>query len=341
MIIPTGSLWYLRNWILTDNPLYPFGIDFGPLHWEGHLRFLMDMGNTSLMNAIAEKGWGAVSSRIFSEPDFSEQVGHFYLLILCAMLLIGLIAAKKTERKNLGMFLFLFTLIFGTFFSYLGSPHTFTLWNETVRYMAVSLAIFPVLLTFSIKLVPRLRYFSLALLVPLLLIQWWQTSFITDQESLQMISGRVAGKVPETELKDDFLSKKLPGYSKLLPHLQQLRAENSGPGKNRLALAGPTHYALFMKEGYDPVYLQIDGCADCTYPDYRLFPDSVRSHPDQQKWLDLIRAQKVNYLLVGIVSYHNNGLELYEQKWADENPDLFVKLLQENDIALYKIHTAP
>ncbi len=135
--------------------------------------------------------------------------------------------------------------------------------------------------------------------------------------------------------KDDnrFLMAHLPGYDLIWPHLQTLREQPKG----NLALAGANHYWLFEKEGFRPYYLHVDGCVDCTYPDYRKLENSVRSYPDEQKWLQLLQTKDIDYLLVGVNNYHSEGVELLEKSWAEANPKIFKPLRESGGLTLYQI----
>ena len=70
---------------------------------------------------------------------------------------------------------------------------------------------------------------------------------------------------------------------------------------SKIALSGVLSYWLFEKEGYEPVYVNIDGCVECKYFDYRNEEKSVRAHPDEEKWKAALKEMGVKYLLVDTV----------------------------------------
>jgi hypothetical protein len=92
------------------------------------------------------------------------------------------------------------------------------------------------------------------------------------------------------------------------------------------------------KEGFNPIYVNVDGCGTCQYPDYRNLEKSVRNNPNEQAWKSLLKNLNINYLLVGINNYHSANNPLFEQQWADHDPGMFKKLLSSNEITLYKIN---
>jgi hypothetical protein len=140
----------------------------------------------------------------------------------------------------------------------------------------------------------------------------------------------------DTQTDDIFKSQEIVGYEKILPFLKTLRAENPALD-TPIAIAGLNLYWLFEEEGLRPIYINIDGCRECQYPDYRDLPNSVRSNPNQEKWQQLLQDKGVRYLLVGFNTVHAKEAELYEKAWADSKPKIFPVLLRGYNLTLYKV----
>ncbi len=316
----TGGFFYIRNFILTNNPIYPFGVELGPLHFEGHRTFLENMTQSSLGYFLTERGPKEVIAHILHHPEFQNLIGTASLFFI-PMVLIGL---TWMLRKKLFFFIFLF-LFMGEMIAYGMSPYTFTLWNETIRYASAFFALIPILFvftaTFSKKKAAVILIFSLALFVYNVTFK----SFLFNKNSVQLLKKEISA--------DDFLSKNLGGYENLLPIFRTLRKEKS----DRIALAGLTPYGLFIQEGFEPWYVNIDGCLSCTYHHYRYEEKSIRSFPNREKWIEALEKLHIRYLLVGTLNDRLKDVPLLEEIWAQENPRQFQNILKTDRFSLYSI----
>lgn len=326
LTVLTGGLFYIRNLVVADNPIYPFGINLGFLNFEGHKRFLEDMGNSSILYFISQDGLIEVIKKITKNPDFLTLLGKTSLLMFFFFLiLITVVFLKKAKQKKATLlFICLFYLFIGEIFSYINSPYTFTLWNETIRYSSAIFALVPIGLVLSAYYFKKLSTIIIVFLVAIFGYNFLFKSFVFNENYLQLF---------KNNNEDIFLSQELEGYEELLPFLKELRKKE----KNNIALAGLTQYGLFEKEGLEPLYVNIDGCIDCKYPDYKNEENSVRSYPDEEKWKEALKILDIKYLLVGNVDYHSADSVLFEKKWADQNKNMFTEVLETDRLSLYEI----
>lgn len=297
----TGGLWYIRNWIVTGNPVYPFGIN-------GHRVFLEDLGNSSIMNSIFQEGLRPTFAKIFGNFYFEDLIGRVSLLLIPIVIFCLL---KKPNRWIFwGMLIYSFI---GEIFAYFLSPNTARYWDATVRYSSAVFALVPITFVFTSMYSKWARraitIFAVLLLVYNISIK---SSFIVDP-------AREWGDFPE-----------------ISRHLQILK-DDVQKG-NTIALAGLTPYGFFEREGFNALYVNIDGCLQCKYPDYRNEKKSVRAFPDKEKWQLALRAQNVNYLMVGRTYYRDGGATLFEERWANEDQRNFTNLLATEKFSLYRVN---
>jgi|GEM_PF-1847238 len=402
-VVP-GIFWYIRNWIIAGNPIYPFGLHLGFINFEGHKGFIADTVGTSLLNFIGSDGVNSAISHISNNKYFGTQLGNVSLLLIA----IGLLSAtgvliyiifravisRKHDKKQMWTIICVASLLyvfFAEFYIYINSPFTYSLWNQTIRYASPVFALIPIffilsafqsriiyfilfyfaagvllynillksflfntnylqLISDKASLIPDMYILSLIFIVFLvvflfsLLIQQKKTRIFPALLLLFIISSSISFSqfrvsplfVKNTKYDDQFIFKESFIYPLILPHIEKLRElRNDKP--EIIALGGLTPYWLFEKEGYTPVYVNIDGCLECQYPYYRNAEDSIRANPDAVKWKSSLKALDVKYLIVDFLSFSKDK-EPYEEIWAKSDKKMFT-LLQKNDsVSLYRIN---
>lgn len=332
----TGGFWYVRNWIITGNPIYPFGADFGFLKFIGHRNFLADMKDSSILHAFKEQGVLQTLSDMQHNVFFAELVGRFSLLIIpfTLALLLGMIIVlikQRGKENRLGLWFFAgfcYLLAFETFV-YFQSPYTFKYVDATIRYAASTLALLPVLFVLASKYSPWLRTGVFIFTMLFFSYNLFAKNFSTEKTRIiPLISGNISN--------DAFMVAQWSDYKELQQHINMMRQKNGAP-EHTLALAGLTPYGLFQKEGLRALYVNIDGCETCRYHDYRGESKSIRAHPDKEKWKNALKKAGVSYLLVGWTYYKDDGKALWEERWAEADKKTFKKLLATEKYNLYEI----
>ncbi|MBN1494501.1 hypothetical protein JW911_02050 [Candidatus Peregrinibacteria bacterium] len=403
LIFLPGIFWYIRNWIIAFNPIYPFGIDLGFINFEGHKIFIEDTVGTSLWSHITKDGILNAISNILNNGDFEIQLGKVSLLFFPVAILavagaLIFIVLNRIKDKNIYIhrkwvittFVLLLYVFLAEIFYYLNSPYTYTLWNQTIRYSSPIFALIPVFLIlsafYSRIIYIALFYFASGLLIYNILFK----SFLFNPESLQLIHHKIAlisdihillsifiiilvitlfgfltrlkrrnnlmvlfallvisllisihqfqvspHFTKHTEFDDVYLSKKIDIYSSILPHINKLR-DLQNRETEKIALSGLTPYWLFEKEGYAPLYVNIDGCLDCQYFYYRNEDKSVRANPNEIQWKSALKTLDVKYLIVDFKSF--DGLVPYEEEWAKNDTNMFTLLLKTDSISLYSVN---
>lgn len=308
----TGAIWYIRNWIVTGNPIYPFGANLGFLKFEGHLAFLNDMADSSIVSAIFRDGMRSTGTTIFKNIYFENLVGEagIWFILFTAFVCLGtfvllFLKKKQTDFSGTVLFLLLFYLFIGETFVYARSPYTFRFWEATIRYSSAVFALIP------IALILAAMYSKVARIA----IGIFATLFFSYQILFKSFFVSQNHQAP------------FPDYPELLRHSE----------KNIISLAGITPYGLFEREGLQPIYVNIDGCQNCKYHDYRKEEKSIRAFPNEEKWKEALRTANVDYLMVGKVHYSDDGKELFESRWADRDSANFKKILATEKWVLYEV----
>lgn len=342
LILVPGICWYVRNWIIAGNPIYPFGLYFWIINFEGHKTFINDTIETSLLSFIGKDGFVGVLSHVLRHGEFATQLGRLSLVLFPTAFLSVVTAMIFERRKNIGgvlVFIFLFYLFFAETFYYLSSPYTYILWHQTIRYAAPIFALLPVFFILSAGRSRVIYLMVFCLTGGILIYNIVFKSFLFDADNVALVgqkSGIIASTIGDVELDDRFLSKKLNIYSSIFPHIEKLR-EIKNIEKQKIALAGLTPYWLFEKEGFEPIYVNIDGCTECKYFDYRNEEKSIRAYPDAQKWKEALRTLNVKYLIVDFASYSSEK-ELEEETWAKNDTEMFTLILRTKSVGLYGIN---
>jgi len=403
LVFLPGAVWYVRNWIIAGNPIYPFGLNLGFINFEGHKVFIEDTVGTSLWSYITKDGIFNVFSHILKNGEFGIQLDKVSLLffpvailaVIGALIFIFLdrIKDKKkdTSRKWLiTVIVLLLYVFFAEILYYLNSPYTYTLWNQTIRYSSSVFALIPIffiLSSFYSRIIyVALFYFASGVLIYNILFK----SFLFNPDSLQLIFNKLSiisdfhillsifivilvivvfgflihlrtryslvvlcaflvislsisvhqfyvspHFAKPTEFDDNFLSKKMNVYSSILPHIEKLR-DLRNQKTEKIALSGLTPYWLFEKEGYAPLYVNIDGCLGCQYFYYRNEDKSVRANPNEMQWKSALKTLNVKYLIVDFKG--DNTLVPYEEEWAKNDKNMFTPLLKTDSISLYHIN---
>jgi len=390
LALATGSFWYIRNWIVAGNPLYPFGIDLGFLKFEGHKSFMNDFVDTSILHHINIDGVKSVVGSILNHPGFGGCVGEVYLWIfpfvlgVAAIAAISVLSRKKKGEWRCGL-LFLTMLLYlfvAEVFYYINSPYSFTLWSQTIRYAAPIFALLPIFMVVSAYYSKLSSWLVVLGGAGLFAYNFLFNSFLVDGAFLNLVGKKlnmigmwpVLGMIallglvlwlvwlavharkwwvavmalllvgvssfvyqfPEnTEFDDEFIASKSEEYKEMLAHLEILR-ERLVDGFEKIALSGILPYWFFEREGYEPVYVNIDGCVECKYFDYRNEEKSVRAHPDAEKWKAALKEMDVKYLLINSAKY-SGRVYMYEEDWAKSDKEMFHLLLRTDSFRLYEI----
>lgn len=309
----TGAIWYIRNWIVTGNPIYPFSANLGFLKFEGHRAFLSDMADSDILSAIFSNGMRSTGTMIFKNIYFENLVGEagIWFILFTAFVFLGTLAFLLIQKKKLHsssmiiFFLLLFYLFIGETFVYARSPYTFRFWEATIRYSSAIFALIPIILVLA-AMYSKVARIAIGIFATLFFsYQILFNSFFVNQNHQALF----------------------PDYPELLRHSK----------KNIISLAGITPYGLFEKEGLQPIYVNIDGCQNCKYHDYRNEEKSIRAFPNEEKWKEALRAANVDYLMVGRVHYTDDGKELFESRWAEKDSVHFKKLLATEKWVLYEV----
>lgn len=345
LTILAGSGWYIRNAILTGNPLFPFSLNLGPVSLEGYAPFNAELANTSLLFNL-DKGPLTLINYILTHHGFGYNIGYFALLIFplaIAALIFIYQKNKKTAQKNFLFYSLIYLFLAETFY-YISSPYTYTLWNQTIRYSAPVFALFPILFVVFAATANKIRKSLIASLLIFIFVNILGNSFISTHAFAEMFISKTKNlinpAIPSQQIDDHFLAAKSEHYNSYLPILKLLRTENTNSipsEKISIALVGILDYWIFQKENLNPIYVNIDGCLECEYYDYKGTNNSIRKNPDKGKWEKALGKAEISHLLIN-KNYNQNHEPFIESIWANNDKKTFEKLFENENYEFYKIN---
>ena len=123
IILLPGIFWYIRNWIIAGNPIYPFGLNLGFINFEGHKDIIAGTVGTSLWDLMMKDGFSGVFNHIFNHSEFGAQLGEISLVLFPAAIftllsfepLSAIITSAFIPIRCIALWLFLITI--GSVFS--------------------------------------------------------------------------------------------------------------------------------------------------------------------------------------------------------------------------------
>lgn len=131
VMLLTGGIWYLRNWLVASNPIYPFEVN--SLGLVGHRQFLDDMFNSSLNFSFQNYGLVQTVKSITNNSQFFTLGTPVIILLGIFTLSLAILHLAKIKKQRL-LYLSLITALILQILAYLNAPYTFFLWSETIRY---------------------------------------------------------------------------------------------------------------------------------------------------------------------------------------------------------------
>ncbi|QQR55378.1 hypothetical protein IPG41_02375 [Candidatus Peregrinibacteria bacterium] len=165
LTLTAGLFWYIRNAVIAGNPLYPFGISAGPIHWIGHSSFVQETEGSSLLSHLQSDGLHSTLRHVLSNGEFHNELGMTAVYLLTGTtVLLALKLFSRSHRTRMLSFALL-AIAAGELLYYLSAPYTFTLWNQTIRYASPLFALVPVALMFCASTPKRQSFLGLFALV--------------------------------------------------------------------------------------------------------------------------------------------------------------------------------
>lgn len=116
---------------------------------------------------------------------------------------------------------------------------------------------------------------------------------------------------------------------------------NKNTNAKRVAYTGFNfHYPLYGENINREVnYININDCKNCRYVNYKNSPQSIRTKPNENAWLNNLKIANKEYIIIS--SKFAIELQMFEKEWINKNPNNF-KLIYHNDTAeIYKILSLP
>lgn len=325
-IIISGGIWYIRNWIVAGNPLFPVEISMGNLTiFKGYGDLTGQLKTSSLLSNIHtfEDIW------IFIKT-FSKTIGPSVLIIILG--LVGLIVKifnKKTAVKSKYILLAIFACCVYLFIFYWIAPFSYQHLAENVRYNLPLIAvIFLASASFfsANRLATKLLGIFCCFVVAINIIS------IKDEINLRLIDP-ISSSSREVN-RDKVIEFYYKGFPKYYQLFQAAEFFNKNNISGDIATAGFHFIYPFYGKNLErhANYVNINECALCKHEDFIDSSDSIRQNPNYENWFKNLKAQNKSYL----VTYLFNGY-LWEKEWALAHPENFQLIKVFGEAEIYKI----
>jgi 4-amino-4-deoxy-L-arabinose transferase-like glycosyltransferase len=272
-----ASPWYLRNWVVMNNPVYPFV--FNGRYWDALRASLYEMKGTGLGWNIKELVMLPLAATLgYHDANYYDgRVGPLFLLLIPLIIIIFWQGRRESLPRKysllaLGIFSFL-SVLFWT----LGVINTQSLWQVRLLYPVVFALSIPAAL--GILLLGKLNteklkvgsLFNVILGIVIGVTVLESVLFFSRSNPLPVELG--------TEQESKYLSRVIPTYSEMLNLL------NSTPKDSKI-------YALFEPRSYrSPRWLQPDPVVDQLARDINLYGSA-------QNVVDAWRDQGYSHVLI-------------------------------------------
>ena len=318
LVLLLGGYWYIRNFIITGNPIFPTAI----------------LGFPGLKNTFSG---GLFSTAIINSFDriiefiegFSIETGITVVLSLISwFFVLGLLIRKKFENKLIPLFLLIGLPLYILF--YILSPNSALHFDQNIRYVLPGLFLEPLLIGFIAK-TKRSENIVVALLIVAILINFGLLMRINrPQEILGYDLKRNASR---GELLYEKLSQTYGSSSSVFQAMSWL--DKNIPQDAKIGYSGfHLHYPLFglsLQRNVD--YITLGPCFDCNYYDFIDSDGNIFANKSFDAWLgNIYYYQKQYYVFFN----QFNGPEP-EKQWLNKNPRLFELLYQAENASVYKV----
>lgn len=158
-----GGYWYVRNWILAGNPIFPAEVSLGSFTlFQGYYGYTDKIFGLSLLENV--KSWETLYSFIKTYTSMTG-LSLFAMLLLPCIYFLSLLPKWKQIRRANKTFLLLITGMILYFFLYWKAPYTFKDLIPNVRYSFMFLILGIFIIGWISSRMKFLRYFILPALV--------------------------------------------------------------------------------------------------------------------------------------------------------------------------------
>ncbi|MEK7524197.1 MAG: hypothetical protein AAB588_04175 [Patescibacteria group bacterium] len=369
VLILTGGVWYIRNWIIAGNPLYPAHVElFGYTLFQG-------------IAGMTEKifGWSLLGS-VNTFTDFKnflipyvQRIGWHVLIFPLAGCCFFIEWMRSKHRKELTSLWGFYLLSLFFFALYWMAPYSSSDLVANVRYsfLFVTTAFLSIILTaekiqwsrvvifplavaaffINISLIMKpniteqtldfvwvskypvlfVAYLSLILVVISLFIFLWKKQKISITFlAMPFLVIFLPFFLPARDAERfPALQRKYPQFTNLFAS-QQWTLNHTLPG-DHIAYSGfPLKYFLYGAQlDRTPVYANINDCGDCLY--HQFLGANILQNPSKEQWIKNLTKISPKYLLL----YNLNGFMLHEPRWV--SAENFPLVYKSGEVAVYSV----
>lgn len=321
----TGGFWYMRNFMLTGNPIFPAEVKIGSVVlFEGYGNMTEQILNWSLIKNLDT--FAEIKSFI---KQYLFRTG-WQTIVLGAAYLVGIFfyILKKSQRKTTLFFLIIMPVFF---YLYLTTPYTYNDLDANIRYSVLFLFMGALFTAYLSEHMKRIRIFMYGVSAFLILLTL-RTALTTPDLPHELFNLRhikqLAGnptkifKIRE-EQKFSILKHKYPTFTPLI-HAFEWLEKNVKPNEG-IAYSG-FHFRYPLAS-----YVSVNACVDCNYIDFNNKKDSIFAGANREVWLKNLTDAQIKY----IVLFDQIGYLKYEPKWVSGLQEKFANVFKDGNVNIY------
>lgn len=331
-LIFVGGYWYIRNWILTGNPIFPTEVSlFGKQIFEGlGAGFSSAIFATSILDNV--KNWQGIKLL----DHYFSQTGLVLLAAFWAIIFLPFVFLRKDGAKKAGKYFLAGLLLFLSFlfyiYLYVKAPYTFIHFDQNIRYSMPALFL-GLLIVIFVAGALKSRWFNLGAILVLAAVSVFNVWLFVKYPQPNFTFG---SDLKDFGRRDVFYRNLQNVYTGFWPVIETMEyLDGIAPRGAKIGYSGfHFHYPLFGPELARRVdYIAVSDCFRCDYLDYKKDEGNIFARPNFDSWLaNLRRYQKEYYIF-----YPQGGYPEYERQWLAQNQQMFELLYRVEDAYLYKI----
>lgn len=329
--ILTGAFWYIRNWVVAKNPLFPAEF-LGFTGYKDLTEHIKTLSLTYNFHTMGLEQLQAYTERYF----FRTGAGALLIPIAFLSLITGLISKKLRAKLNprLGTLFVISIPLF--FYLYLSAPYTYNDFDANIRYSLPLLLIGFLLVGYLINQFPKLRI-STYILAAIAVTWSFGAALKYDDRPHELFDLTYIQNFGQIPNKYAVLRHKYPeSFHQFFNTYEWI--EKNIPTEKRLAYTGSHfHYYLYhIGQSIDRKveYINVNDCQDCKYHDYGSDPAGILKNANPEDWLKNLEQADIDYLIL----FNQPGFDNFETEWTHQNPKKFKQVFSDGLIEIYRLN---
>ncbi len=333
ILVALGGFWYIRNFALTGNPVFPTPVRLGGFTLFEGLR--SDFGaELSSLSLLAQAGQ---LNKTMLVREFFNETGVLFaaLAVFLPMLLIAFGLSwrdQRLERRVLFGSLLVAVPIY--FFFYVASPFTAIHFHQNIRYALPALFIGTLAVMATVRAAAPsrlLKWYAAAVLAAAI---FFNLRLLWVYPQPTFILGATPGAAHGHG--EEFYRRLNTYYGGSTPALNAMTwADEHLPAQAKVAYGGfDFHYPLYGPASRREVdYVITRPCVRCNFHDLKSVGGNIFAEPSQTAWLENLRQYGKEYY----VFFNQFHYAEPEENWLKQMPNRFELLYDREGAYIYRI----